>query len=137
LVATIVAWIAYQQFRLAREKFKLDLFEKRFAVYSAARKLVSIIVQKAHIENKDLFDSLRDTHDSTFLFDQEIVDYLEVLYHKAVDLDTAQRKYGPLPVGDERTRLADIEHDLLIEFGNELRKLKDAFAPYLKFRVWK
>jgi hypothetical protein len=66
LVAAIVAWIAYQQFRLAREKFKLDLFEKRFAVYSAARKLLSIIAQKANIENKDLFEFLRDTHDSYF-----------------------------------------------------------------------
>ena len=25
----------YQQFRLAREKFRLDLFDKRFAVFSA------------------------------------------------------------------------------------------------------
>lgn len=35
LIALAVAFISFQQFLLAREKFKLDLFEKRMAIYNA------------------------------------------------------------------------------------------------------
>jgi hypothetical protein len=39
LVAVFVAWISYMQFRTAREKPRLDLFEKRYEVFDATRKL--------------------------------------------------------------------------------------------------
>jgi hypothetical protein len=35
--AVIVAIVAIQQFLLAKEKFKLDLFEKRYAVFKGTR----------------------------------------------------------------------------------------------------
>ena len=38
-VAVFGIFIAYRQWRLAQEKLKLDLFDKRFEVYEAAREL--------------------------------------------------------------------------------------------------
>ncbi|MHA6641370.1 hypothetical protein [Mesorhizobium sp. A623] len=40
LVGIVVALIAYRQWRVAHEKLILDLFDKRFAVYSDAREAV-------------------------------------------------------------------------------------------------
>jgi hypothetical protein len=137
VVAAIVAVITYKQLYLEREKFKLDLFEKRFAVYSAAREFLRLIKRSAKIEMKDLSEYLGNTQDAAFLFDEKIADHLISLYKKAVDLQTTQKLYEHLPVGDERERLCNKEHDLLIELGNELLKLKDVFAPYLKFKAWK
>jgi hypothetical protein len=137
LVAAIVAWHGYQQHRLERERFKLDLFEKRFGIYRATQKLLGIIGQKAAISLQELFEYVRDTQDAVFLFDQEIVDYLTALYKKGVDLQTTQAQYDPLPVGEERTRLCEKENRLLKEFGDEILRLKDVFAPYLKFERWK
>jgi hypothetical protein len=34
VLATVAAYVAYRQYQLGREKFKLDLFEKRFAVFA-------------------------------------------------------------------------------------------------------
>jgi hypothetical protein len=136
-VAAIVALITYKQFRLEREKFKLDLFDKRFAVFSVAREFLRFITQTAKIEMKDLSEYLGNTQDAAFLFNEKIADHLTSLYKKAVDLQTTQKIYEPLPVGEERERLCNKEHDLLLELGNELLKLKDVFAPYLKFEVWK
>jgi hypothetical protein len=42
-----------------------------------------------------------------------------------------------LPEGEQRTRLALKTRDLLKELNDELAKLKDVFAPYLRFEVWK
>jgi hypothetical protein len=41
-VAAIVALITYKQFRLEREKFKLDLFDKRFAVFFSGERIFEI-----------------------------------------------------------------------------------------------
>ena len=38
LIAIFLPYVAYRQYRLDREKFKLDLFEKRFAVFVATRR---------------------------------------------------------------------------------------------------
>ncbi len=111
VVAAIVALITYRQFRLEREKFKLALFDKRFAVFSAAREFLRLITRTTKIEMKDLSEYLGDTQDAAFLFDEKIADHLIGLYQKAVDLQTTQKIYEPLPVGEERERLCNKEHD--------------------------
>ena len=50
LLAGFAAYIAFQQFRLGREKFKLDLFEKRFAVFDATRKFLSTILTEGNVD---------------------------------------------------------------------------------------
>ena len=37
IIAAIAAWIAFRQFQIARNKLKLDLFDKRMEVYTAVR----------------------------------------------------------------------------------------------------
>ena len=86
---------------------------------------------------KDLSEYLGNTQDAAFLFDEKIAVHLTGLYEKAVDLQTTQKLYEPLPVGKERERLCNKEHELLIDLNDELPKLKDVFGPYLKFKIWK
>jgi hypothetical protein len=137
VVAAMVAQVGYQQFKLARERFKLDLFEKRFAVYKAAQRLLSIVVQDGKVELNDLFEYRRDTQDAVFLFGQEVVDYLEMLDRKALELENTKHMYDPLPVGSERRWLCEKALVLLKDLGNELPRLKDVFGRYLRFQVWK
>jgi hypothetical protein len=33
LIACFVAWVAFQQFRIGRDKLRLDLCQRRFSVY--------------------------------------------------------------------------------------------------------
>ncbi len=40
-IAAIAAWIAVQQYFLAKGKLKLDLFEKRFSVYKGVQVFLS------------------------------------------------------------------------------------------------
>ena len=55
---------------------------------------------ESKIDLAELFGYVRDTQDAVFLFDQEVADYLSELYRKAVDLQTTQAKYDPLPAGE-------------------------------------
>lgn len=40
IIAGIVAYIAYQQYEINRQKLKLDLYDRRFKIYIAAIALV-------------------------------------------------------------------------------------------------
>jgi hypothetical protein len=77
LVAGFAVYIAYQQYRLQREGFKLDLFEKRFAVFAASRNLLSIVLRDARINSDDLFEYRVAVSEATFLFDEDLSKYLE------------------------------------------------------------
>jgi hypothetical protein len=135
-VAVIVAWIGFQQFLLAREKFKLDLFEKRFAIYKATQKFLKSLGHP-EFDFSNLVEFSRETQDAVFLFDEEIVVCLDTLYNKANMTISIISKYKPLPVGSERAALCDREMTLRLELGKELLNSKNVFAPYLKFKVWK
>jgi len=137
LVAAIVAWTGYQQHLLAKEKFKLCLFKKRFAVYKGVQIFLTHILIKAKVDMDKLFEFRRDTQDAMFLFDDAISTYIKEIDHKALDLHTTVETYRPLPKGDKRSHLCKHETQLLRELTGELPKLKDVFAPDLKFKKWK
>jgi len=137
LVAAIVAWTNYQQHLLTKEKFKLDLFEKRFAVYKGVQRFLTHILTEGKLDLNKLFEFRRDTQDAVFLFSEDIPKYLGSIDRKALDMGTKAEQYKDLPVGEERSNLCKEESRLLMELLDELPRLKDVFAPYLKFRKWK
>ncbi len=138
LIAALVAWITVQNHYLAREKHKLDLFEKRLAVFRAAQVLLSRVLQDGGMkELSTIFEYRRDTQVAAFLFGPEIEKYLTSLDEKALTIWSTRASYENLPVGDERTKLALRENEVTHELLAELPKLKSVFAPYLRFKAWR
>ena len=90
LLAAIVAWVGYQQYILARARFKLDLFDKRFAVYKATQIFLCIILGAARFEMGEFWEFRRDTQDAPFLFRDDIVQFLEAIDKAALDLGLQQ-----------------------------------------------
>jgi hypothetical protein len=137
LVASIVAVINFWNHRLATEKLKLELFEKRFAVYRAAQTLLSRVLQDGEVKKlKYIFEYRRDTQVAYFLFDQEIVKYLDSLDRKALDLWAKGQAYNSMNVCEQRTELVSEAHDICMQLVEELPELKKAFEPYMRFKAW-
>lgn len=90
VLAGFGAHLAYQQHWLGREKFKLDLFEKRFAVFAGTRLFLtrpgSWMPGDCTISNR--YGSTALIGAATFLFDDDITVYLEQIYKRAVSLHT-------------------------------------------------
>ena len=107
LLAVFAAYIAYQQFRLQREKFKLDLFEKRFQVFAASRKLLSIILQDARLELKDLFEYRGAVAEAAFLFGEDITTYLREIDKKALRMHSLHDKLKGISPGEERSKIVE------------------------------
>jgi hypothetical protein len=136
LVAAFATYVAYRQYALGRERFKLDLFEKRFAVFAATRRLLSHVLHDADVSLEQLFEYRAGVAEATFLFDSDITDYLKSIDEKALRLRTIMETMKALPVGEARTKAAGEVSEATQWLTEQLPELKNRFSPYLKFRTW-
>ena len=137
LLAGFGGYIAYQQFRLGREKFKLDLFDKRFSVFAATRRLLSIILTEANVSLEQLFEYRASVAEATFLFDSDITDYLDEIDKKAFRFRFTREQIEVVPAVENRPKLVDEHHHIQTWLTDQLPILKVKFGPYLKFHVWR
>ncbi len=137
LLAVGGVYIAYQQFRLGRERLKLDLFEKRFAVFAAVRRFLSAIAAEGKFQMEQLFEYRRSVAEASFLFESDITTFIEEIDKHALRLWVVKEKDSVTPLGDEKVRLADGWGKEMMWLTEQLSELKLKFAPYLKFAVWR
>jgi hypothetical protein len=136
-IGVFVAFVGYQQYRISRERFKLDLFEKRFSVYKGIQVFLTHILINANFELEQFYKFRADTQDATFLFDKDITDYIDLIDKKSLEFNCLCDELKSIPVGEERTKKCEEKGRLLKWLIGQLPKLKEVFAPYLKFKTWK
>ena len=134
-VAILGALIAYRQWRLAQNKLKLDLFDRRLSVYEAARTLVASIITSGKAKDEEVFKFMVATREAKWLLNDSVAQYLDKeLYHKAIDLQTLAAELEGVPVGEVRTKnvraQAEIKKWLLAQF----EVLDERFSPFLQLR---
>jgi len=76
LIAGIVALIAVMQWHVARQKFVLDLFDRRFKAYNDVLNAVRPIVAAGNAEQNDMVQLHIAVQNSKFLFGSDVNDYL-------------------------------------------------------------
>src|ERR1700733_1277510 len=72
VAALIAGYIALRQWLTARHRLKLDIFDKRFAVYEATKMLIT----KRPIRPHDLGEFYNGTRGAEFLFDGDTRTFL-------------------------------------------------------------
>jgi hypothetical protein len=141
-IAIIVAFITIQQFLLARERFKLDLFDRRFGIYRATQVFLDEILKLNRDNAKDaskwLLQYSKDVQAAIFLFDEPLYKYLNELWKlgnvMAVVYNLVNDPINDNPELRERfIEVAKIREKMIIEQS----KLSEKFSPYLKFSNWK
>ena len=130
-IAVVV--IAWQQWRVAQNKLRLDLFDRRYKVFDATRKFLAVIMRDATFQDSQLFEFYAGTSDAEFFFKAAVVDYLSQIRHRALDMRTGQQVYEHMPVGDERSRHVQAAHDQLLWLSEQITAMTKVFAPYLDF----
>lgn len=133
IVGLSVAVIAWQQWRVARNKLRLDLFDRRYKIYDATRQFLLVIRRDATFKDSDLFTFYAGTSDAEFLFHSDVVDYLAQISKIALEMRRDHKVCEALPVGDERSRYAQAEHEQLLWLGDQLTAMSKTFRPYLSF----
>jgi hypothetical protein len=132
LLAIIATIILVLQFLLAKRRWRLDLYDKRYPVYLATMQFLSSIAQDARVSQEELFKFLRNSKDKEFLFGKEVQEYLELLYKKGVRLNYLRKKSELERVEETRIKLVDEESDLVEWFAKQFEVSKALFAEYLE-----
>jgi hypothetical protein len=133
ITAIVALGIAYRQYRLERIKFRHELYEKRLAIFNSTMTLLSIIMRRADVDMSDLIRFIQETNQSYFLLGKDIAAYMDEIYKNGVDFHFQNQKlhHSSLPVGDERTRLAEKNTELLKWFTDQLLVAREKFAEHL------
>jgi hypothetical protein len=137
MIGTFVAYTAYNQYRIAQERFKLDLFDKRFSVYKGVQVFLKDILHKLKVDLSQIVQFREDTQDSVFLFGDDITEYLKKIDLKACELLGLQEERKNLPIGEENSKKCKEQTELIRWFTDQLPELKKIFSPYLRFKTWK
>ena len=131
-VGVVLAIIAFLQFKVAHDKLRLELFDRRYKIYDATRRFLSVILQKATFDDSHLFEFYAGTSDAEFLFDIEIVEYLKQIRTRALDMRLKHTLYQTAH-GEERGRMIDAESKQLLWLTDQLTAMSKVFAPYLSY----
>jgi hypothetical protein len=135
-LAIIGTFLAVQQWRINDRKLKHDLYDRRLPLYTALMRFLTKIGQEAKASDEEISDFLQKTRESHFLFDDEVRRFLEEIYKGAIDLryhNTMLHAQGSsLPIGDERTRIAKENSELLKWFNAQFESARNKFTPYLR-----
>jgi hypothetical protein len=134
VVGLSVAAIAYQQWVLARHKFRLDLYDRRYKVYEATQRFLSAIMIHGDFSHDALIDYNHGTMDAVFLYPPEIEDYINKVRKTALDMQMHGKQMHSAPVGDVRSKLVQQNHDELVWLTDQLVALPSVFTSYLGFQ---
>jgi hypothetical protein len=142
-VAVIAALIAYRQWKTAtvaaetaKNKLKLDLFERRFAVFSAAAQLIVKMHRDDDPDDEKIFAMFPKMAGAEFLFDDAVNAYLleELFKHTAKVMSLKHALLDARASGDQ-ILIDKLAADQLAErawFDLQLDELKRLTRPFLE-----
>ena len=131
VLSVIATLIIIFQYLLQKNRWRLDLFDKRYDIYERVGNFLSQISQHREIADEQLFSFLRETKTCEFLFNKEINSFIDDLYKKALKLNSLE---GELKfVSDDNTRNKIIVEQTKIAkwFGNQFEESRKLFGKYL------
>lgn len=128
-IGLIAGFIALRQWRTNQNKLKLDLFDRRFAIFDAAMRFIGHVATHAYPKDEALFKFITETGSAAWLFDDAFADYLKDLHKKGVELsgieldDSMDR--------NERRELILQRRNLKNWFYEQADELRSRATPFL------
>jgi len=131
VVGLIAARIAYKQWRTAADRLRLDLYEKRLAVYDAIRSLLSTVTLQGQVTVEDLGKFHTGVRGAEFLFYGEAKAFVTTVGARAARAMAKRALLQRQPNHPRADQLIDEEEDLLEFLRSQSEHLDRIFAPYL------
>ena len=132
-IAASVGYISHLQYSVNRERFKSEVFEKRYEVYKATDFFLSGVLNKG-------FDPFLETRQdkfldakmrAQFLFEEDINNYLHLLWEHVASLNAVETKKSSAK-GKEHERLVNKELEIRLSLRRQLENLPMKFQRYLR-----
>jgi hypothetical protein len=126
--------IAYRQWRTAQDRLKLDLFDRRLAIYGALMRFLNSVQIEGRVDDARLFTFLGDTRNAKWLLSQENDAYFDEIRQKADEDSDIHIQLRTLPDGEERTRQGHASSAIILWMLDQFKAANPKFAPFLTLR---
>ena len=129
-VAVAGTRIANRQKEIAAEKVKLDKFDRRFKVFDAIRAFLAHVTMRDEVDDDHFREFERATLDTVFLFDEKMVEFVEQLRRRAIEVQSLRFRQAQ---NLEKDGQATGEKWLALQdaFNADLASLPERFRPFL------
>lgn len=147
VVAAVVALIGYLSWRTAERqkevaelKVKMDLFDRRYALYSSVRGFLNWIIAKDFCVDPEEFhrryyqELFGQAKLSFFLFDQDVEHYLTDIRNLVLEANESKQMIKPGGSEDDRKRHISRYYKSIQELGERGDHLRIKLAPFLALR---
>ena len=135
VIAVLAVIIAYRQYKTAKQKLAFDLFDRRLRIYEEVRNFLLIIIRDADVEYAESTKFINSVTEAEFLFGKEVVQYLNTIYQRAIQLRSWNEKFCDYtkvqPEGYNHSEVVEEMHKELDWLINQLEPSKEIFRKYL------
>lgn len=133
IIAVLGVYIAYQQWRTNNLKLKHELFDRRYECYEKIYEFIANILITGSVPHNADLEFLRNTKAVTFLFDDQIKEFVDSVYRKSVELHSLHSSMSDL---NSRLREENLQKQREIKewLQKEMRLMKKRFAKYLTLK---
>lgn len=90
MIAAITVYIAWQQWRLNKQKWNLDRYDRKLRIYQRVVEMLRLIMREHRPEIQDILNFGADTAEADFLFPNEISKYINEIYTHVAKLHAAR-----------------------------------------------
>lgn len=142
IIAVLLAYVAYQNYRInsasliiAREKFRLDLYEGRRNVLRAILDTCVTVTREGTLTHKDIAALYQRTFDGQFLFAGSARRYIRTFQEKSSSLWRTAELVSTLPQGEKRSKAVDEKWELVGWLSDQHINAPHELRRYLRFTV--
>jgi hypothetical protein len=130
-IAVLAAVIGFMQWRTAHQRAVLDLFEKRYELYTAVRSVIAEVIAHGRADNKIQFDYLRAIERAPFLFGPEVTAYLDSLYRLLVAQGHAETMMKT-ESAEEHAKWISKQHECFLKVAEFYQRSEPLVQPYMR-----
>ena len=137
IIAVFVAIIAANQYKVQKDKLKLDLYEKRFKIYLEISIVFNLIFHNRTISTDQLNNLRVGVFGYEFLFGKEIVAFIDELIITSDQLvrneDRGKTRFTDVGI-DVEVETLKILKDNLLKWFKDHESFNSLFEKYLTFK---
>ncbi|NJO38230.1 MAG: hypothetical protein HC871_12270 [Rhizobiales bacterium] len=134
-IALLVAVIEIRNYSVSRRQARHELFERRFAIYQHFKKFLLDIMANRYPKSEDIAGLYDIIEESRFLFEKNIVEYLEEIRLRADELLDLRRRRESLAYEAHRDALINAESREFDWLNEQQRILHKKFYDHMNLSV--
>ncbi|NQT23937.1 hypothetical protein HQ585_01130 [candidate division KSB1 bacterium] len=137
LIAIVVLYVMYQQYRANQQQVQMFLFDKRLALYQRVYEFIQSFSDPKQVDQRDLIKFQHEMSAALYLYDRKIFEFTQKLILRARELSRLEDCLSGMAncSDDEKEKAPLREREVNVWFSRQVDVARELFKPYLKLTV--